>query len=82
MRIEVYFSPFCRGCGSERPAMGSQGAATVIWKDVTCHLEEAVRLGVARPPAVTVDGRLVAQGPEALRLLDRLIARAEASPDG
>lgn len=74
MRIEVYYSPFCRACGGPlAEARGAPGVATsVVWKDVTRHLEAAVVLGVARPPAVVVDGRLVAQGPEALTYLDRL----------
>lgn len=73
MLIEVYYSPFCRACGAPPvEAQPGPGTVTVVWKDVTRHLEAAVTLGVARPPAVVVDDRLVAQGPEALTYLDRL----------
>lgn len=74
LRIEVYYSPFCRACGGppSEARSGPDAATTVVWKDLTQHLEAAVALGVARPPAVVMNGRLVAQGPEALTYLHRL----------
>ncbi|CAN5147155.1 hypothetical protein BH24PSE2_BH24PSE2_06770 [soil metagenome] len=74
MRIEVYYSPFCEACSGLR---GPAPDGAVIWKDVTRHIEEAVRLGIFKPPALVVDGRLVDQGTRALARLRKLVTQAE-----
>lgn len=70
MRIEVFYSPFC-ACSDElrrRKTFPSDP----VFRDITRNLDEAVRLGIRQSPALVVDGRLHAQGPETLHALDRL----------
>lgn len=65
MEIVVFYSPHCACCsGSDRARHPG-----LIWRDVTRHLDEAVALGVLRPPAVVISGRLRWQGAEAVRRL-------------
>lgn len=73
MRIELYFSPWCTACGGRGLRDGERGNAR--WIDVTKHLEAAARLRITRLPALVVDGRMVAQGPQALARL-RTLAEA------
>ncbi|MGB8378358.1 MAG: hypothetical protein WCE70_07835 [Rhodanobacteraceae bacterium] len=65
MQIIVYYSPHC-ACG---PEPGTVGRSGLVWRDVTRHVGEAAALGVTRPPAVVVNGRLRWQGIEAARRL-------------
>ncbi|MBU6416846.1 MAG: glutaredoxin [Xanthomonadaceae bacterium] len=73
MRIELYFSPWCTACGSRSLRDGESGNNR--WIDVTKHLEAAARLRITRLPALVIDGRVVAQGPQALARL-RTLAEA------
>jgi len=64
-QVTVYYSPYCPVCRAPR-----RGApAGIVWRDVTRHLEEAAALGVRRPPAVVIDGRLRCQGAAAVSRL-------------
>ncbi|MDE2085820.1 MAG: glutaredoxin [Xanthomonadaceae bacterium] len=67
MSIEFYYSPWCRACGGDARRAASNDA--MVWIDITRHIEQAVRLGITRPPALVIDGRLVAQGPRAVERL-------------
>lgn len=64
MSVELYYNPWCAGCGGKGTAQGF--AAAVHWIDATTHLEAAASLHITRLPALVVDGKLVAQGPRAL----------------
>lgn len=67
MSAELYYNPFCTGCGRGKTA--AHPAGSVRWIDATRHLEAAARLGITRLPALVVDGKLAAQGPRALQYL-------------
>lgn len=68
--IELYYSPYCAGCGSAPEQAGED--AQVRWIDATTHLEAAARLRITRLPALVADGRVIAQGPHALEHLRTL----------
>lgn len=65
MHIVIYQSEHCSAC--QRVTADLIGvcrqldAATKV-RDILGHLEQAARLGITRPPAVIVDGRLFGQG--------------------
>ncbi len=65
MHIVVYQSEHCPACRRVATALiavcRELDAATEV-RDVLVHLEQAARLGITRPPAVVVDGRLFGQG--------------------
>lgn len=75
MRIELYFSPYCPVCRG----LDSQALAglSIVRKNIVRHIEEAVRLGIVRPPALVLDGQLIAQGPAVAGTLQKL-AREQA----
>lgn len=75
MRIELYFSPWCTACGNR--SLRDSESGNTCWIDVTKHLEAAARLRITRLPAWVVDGRLVAQGPQALARLRTLASSAQ-----
>lgn len=75
MTIELYYSPFCAVCTDPRQYAGMRRDEFVM-KNVTEHIGEAVRLGIVRPPALVIDGRLVAQGAAAIRGLEELMEQA------
>lgn len=67
MLTEIYYSPYCRSCGITRLRRTDNAAEQ--WIDVTVHLEAAARLRITQLPALVIDGRLIAQGPAAVRRL-------------
>ena len=72
--IVVYqslYCPACRRIAAELIDLCRQLDADVEVRDVMEHLEQAARLGIARPPAVVVDGRLFGQGHAVLGKLRR-----------
>lgn len=72
MSIELYYSPHCDVCADSRLlAAAEQHGVTV--KDVTAFFTEAVGLRIAQPPALVVDGKVVAQGAAAVRELTELM---------
>lgn len=60
MVIELFHSPYCPACRALDQVGG--GDPAIVRRDLVRHLEEAVSLGITRPPALVVDGRLIAQG--------------------
>ncbi len=65
MHIVVYQSehcPVCRRVTAELVDVCRQLDAATEVREVLAHLEQAARLGITRPPAVIVDGRLFGQG--------------------
>ncbi len=77
MHIVVYqstYCPVCRRVSAELIDMGRQFDADTEVKDVLEHLEHAARLGITRPPAVVIDGRLFGQGHAAVVKLRRMCA--------
>lgn len=72
MSIELYYSPYCDVCAdSGLRAAAEQHGVTV--KDVTAYFAEAVELRIAQPPALVVDGKVIAQGAAAVRALTELL---------
>jgi len=59
--------PACRKLSADLRHRCRRTDATLEERDILDHLEEAARLGITRPPAVVLDGRLLGQGPAALR---------------
>lgn len=78
MLTEIYYSPYCRGCGISRLRRTDHAAEQ--WIDVTVHLEAAARLRITQLPAVVIDGRLIAQGPAAVRRLKNTRRRDAGGP--
>lgn len=78
MKIDLYHSPHCKACESlvERWAV----FAEIRRMDVCMHLEAAAALGISRPPALVVDGQLVAQGPKVIDALRALLEKPEGQP--
>lgn len=74
MQVEIYYSPYCEGCSGLRT---SARIGRVVWKDVTRHIEDAVRLGIFKPPALVVDGRLVEQGDHTLVRIGDFLTQPE-----
>ncbi|MGH8222837.1 MAG: thioredoxin family protein [Woeseiaceae bacterium] len=68
MTRELYYSPYCTACADPR-RLDAESRDAVVWKDITEHLAEAVSLGIVQPPALVIDGRVVAQGRAALQQL-------------
>lgn len=74
MHIVVYQSehcPACRRVTAELVGVCRQLDAATEVREVVAHLEHAARLGITRPPAVVVDGRLFGQGHDVLSKLRR-----------
>ncbi len=74
MHIVVYQSVYCPACrrvSAELIDLCRQFDADTEVKDVLEHLEHAARLGITRPPAVVIDGRLFGQGNAAVVKLRR-----------
>lgn len=76
MNVRLFYSPYCPDCGRAREQMDRAPAG---WRalDVLEHLEEAVALGIRRTPALVVDGRVRAVGPDAARELAHLLSGRE-----
>lgn len=74
MPIEFYYSPYCTACASPRVRASAKDIG-VVAREITEHLAEAVSLGIVQPPALVVDGRVVAQGAAAIRELEKLTNR-------
>lgn len=79
MAIAFYYSPWCRACGSDLQGSPADRAG-VDWIDITAHIEQAVRLGITRPPALVIDGRLTAQGPRAIERLRAITGQHAEHP--
>ncbi len=72
--IVIYQSVYCPACrrvSAELIDLCRQFDADTEVRDVLEHLEQAARLGIARPPAVVIDGRLFGQGNAVLGKLRR-----------
>lgn len=76
MAIELYYAPYCDACVDPRLRSDAESHG-VTMKDVTEHLAEAVRHGIVQPPALVVDGRLVAQGSMAVQKLTELVSEGD-----
>lgn len=64
MKIEVFHAAGCAACLRELPDLRSTAKAVdpdVEWHelDILRHIDQAVDLGVLKPPAVAIDGVLV-----------------------
>jgi hypothetical protein len=71
MVIELFHSPHCPVCRALDPVGG--GDLVIVRRDLVRHLEEAVRLGITQPPALVVDGRVIAQGAAVVAATKKLI---------
>lgn len=78
MSIELYHSPHCTACESLVEQWTGQTAIRRL--DVCKHLERAARLGISHPPALVVNGQLLAQGAQVKQALAKLAAAQEAMP--
>lgn len=76
MAIELYYSPYCDACAKPDVRAAAESPGVTV-KDVTEHLAEAVRHGIVQPPALVVDGQLVAQGSATIRKLKELVGEVE-----
>lgn len=76
MRIVLFHSPHCRAC---EQFVGRWPALPIQRLDVCQHLERAAALGVSRPPALVVDGALIAEGAAVEAALLRLDAQEARS---
>ncbi|MDD3765443.1 MAG: glutaredoxin [Pseudomonadota bacterium] len=75
MRLVLYRSdhcPACRRLSAELRRLCAGLGGSLEEKDVVVHLEEAAALGVTRPPAVAMNGRLLGQGSALLAKLRKL----------
>lgn len=70
MNVEIYHSPHCTACESLIEKW--VGHARIRRVNVCTHLEAAAALGISRPPALVIDGRLVAQGADVASALQDL----------
>ena len=64
MKVEVLHAPGCAKCLGQLPSLQAaarQADPNVEWKelDIVQALDYAVELGVLKPPAVAIDGKLV-----------------------
>lgn len=76
-RVTLYVSqhcPACRRLSAELVACCRRGGVEPDVRDVLDHLETAARLGITRPPAVLLDGRLFGQGGAVLSKLKRKLS--------
>lgn len=76
-RVTLYASrhcPACRRLSDELVACCRRGGIEADVRDVLEHLETAARLGITRPPAVLLDGRLFGQGGAVLAKLQRTLS--------
>lgn len=72
MSIELYYSPYCDVCADSRlRAAAEQHGVTV--KDITACFAEAVGLRIVQPPALVLDGKVIAQGAAAVQELTELV---------
>lgn len=63
MKVEVLYAPGCSKCMRELPALRAAAASVVAeldWQeiDITQVIDYAVELGVMKPPAVAINGKL------------------------
>lgn len=63
MKIEVLHAGACSNCLKDLPALRNAAAAVdpeVDWRelDIVQAIDYAVELGVLKPPAIAIDGRL------------------------
>lgn len=66
MAIELYYSPYCDACANPHVRAAAESHGVTV-KDVAEHLAEAVSHGIVQPPALVIDGRVVAQGSAAIQ---------------
>lgn len=71
MVVELYHSPYCPACRALEREFGKD--FPVLRRDLARHLEQAARLGIRRPPALVVDGRVVAQGAAVVAAVRKLL---------
>ena len=67
-RVTIFTSqhcPACRRVSAELIAVCRRGGLEPEVLDVIAHLEAAAQFGVSQPPAVVINGRLLAQGARA-----------------
>lgn len=67
--------PACRKLSADLRRMCGELDASFEVRDVVEHLEEAAALGITRPPAVVMNGRLLGQGAAARTKLRKLGTR-------
>lgn len=63
MKVEILYAPGCSKCMRELPALRTAAALLVSdldWQeiDITQAIDYAVELGVMKPPAVAINGKL------------------------
>lgn len=63
MKVEVVYSPSCPKCKRELPSLRSAAQSVVPeldWReiDIAGAIDYAVELGVMKPPAVAINGKL------------------------
>lgn len=63
MKIEIFYAPGCSKCNRELPTLRAVAASIVPeldWQeiDIVQAIDYAVELGVMKPPAVAIDGKL------------------------
>lgn len=76
-RVTLYTSQHCPACrllSDELVACCRRRNIEPDVRDVLQHLETAARLGIIRPPAVLIDGRLFGQGGAVLAKLQRKLS--------
>lgn len=78
MVVELYHSPHCPACRSLERMFRKD--FPIRRRDLARHLELAARLGITRPPALVVDGRVVAQGAAVVPAVRRLAAHGISKP--
>lgn len=71
MVYQSVYCPACRRVSAELIDLCRQFDANTKVRDVVEHLEQAARLGITRPPAVVINGRLFGQGGTVLGKLRR-----------
>ena len=63
MKVEILYAPGCSKCKRELPTLRAAAASVVPevdWQeiDIAQAIDYAVELGVMKPPAVAINGRL------------------------
>ena len=84
IEVELYYSPYCRGCGPSRREIRAlaTAAADIQFSEwnVLEHIEAAAARGVRVCPAIVINGRVVMSGKLSLPRLRAHLHSANARP--